>query len=155
MAPHLVRAQCTPKRPMDIRSFYFTHTHTHTHYKYRPHCWWFGRTRRKKRTNQYAEEKRWVFSFNVKGEYYYQCEKHFVKVMLIRPLHICAHTIPRSRVHASPYGMWYCATDVGLTRIGQKQQWLKGLKKREKKEELCPHPVTTKVWTHFKDASST
>ena len=36
------------------------------HYKY-VHYWrWIGRMRRKKMTDQYAEEKMWVFSFDLK-----------------------------------------------------------------------------------------
>ena len=43
-----------------------THTHTHTHYKYMHYWWWVGTMWRKKMTDQYAEEKRWVFSFDWK-----------------------------------------------------------------------------------------
>ena len=51
-----------------------THTQTHTHrhrdppakHKHSSHG--FNRNRRKKVINQYAEEKRWVFSFDLKEE---------------------------------------------------------------------------------------
>ena len=36
--------------------------HTHTHYKYMHYWWWVGRMRKKKTTNQYAKEKKWVFN---------------------------------------------------------------------------------------------
>ena len=48
-----------------------SHTHTlslfHTHYKY-THCWWWviNWYNEKKMTDQYAEERRWVFSFDLK-----------------------------------------------------------------------------------------
>ena len=47
-----------------------THTHTHTHYKNAiiTGDGLIGRMRRKKTTNQYAEEKRWVLSFDLKEE---------------------------------------------------------------------------------------
>ena len=38
-------------------------THTHTHYKYTHYWSQTGRFRRKKMTDQYAEEKRCVFQF--------------------------------------------------------------------------------------------
>ena len=42
-----------------------THTHahacTHTHYKYMHYWWWIGKT-----TDQYAEQKRWIFSFDLR-----------------------------------------------------------------------------------------
>ena len=78
MAPHLVTAQCAYK-DIWICSFLHTHAHTHstnthtlslslshTHYKYMLYWWWVGRMRRKKMTDHNAEEKRWVFSSNVR-----------------------------------------------------------------------------------------
>ena len=56
MAPHLVRAQ-GPYKDTRIHLFHHTHTHTHMHY-----WWWIG-----KMTDQYSEEKRWVFSFDLRG----------------------------------------------------------------------------------------
>ena len=44
-----------------------THIHTHTHsYQYMYYRWWVGRLKRKKIPDQYAEEKRWVFSFDLR-----------------------------------------------------------------------------------------
>ena len=67
MAVHLVRAQST-YTDKEICSFHHTHTHTHTHthYKYMHNWWWVGKMRRKKMTDQYAAEKRWVFSFDLR-----------------------------------------------------------------------------------------
>ena len=46
-----------------------THTHTHTHRKKHKHSsHGFDGNRGKKARNQYAEEKRWVFSFDLKEE---------------------------------------------------------------------------------------
>ena len=85
--PHLVRARSTYK-DIRIHSFHHTHMHTHnthihthtvththahthrctctctrahTHYKHMHYWWWVG-----KMTDQYAEEKRWVFSFDLR-----------------------------------------------------------------------------------------
>ena len=64
MVPHLKRALSAYKDIM-IRSFY--------HYTYM-HCWWcIGRLRRKKITDQYAEEKKWVFSFYLKERSVDEC----------------------------------------------------------------------------------
>ena len=72
MAPHLARAQSARK---DIGYAYFiththartharTHTHTHTHtHKIHVLLVVVG-TIRKKPTDQHAEEKRWIFSFD-------------------------------------------------------------------------------------------
>ena len=47
-------------------SFHHTHTYTLAHYKYMC-CWqWVGRMKRKKTADQYAEEKRWVFSSDLR-----------------------------------------------------------------------------------------
>ena len=47
-----------------------THTHTHTltltQYRYMHYWWWVGRMRRKKTTDQYAEEERWGFNFDLR-----------------------------------------------------------------------------------------
>ena len=71
MAPHLLRAQSVYK-DIRIHSFHHSHTHTraraprctytHTHYKYMYYWWWIGKT-----TDQYAEKKRWVFSFDFRN----------------------------------------------------------------------------------------
>ena len=50
-----------------------THMHTHmctytTNTCISDYWWWVGRMRRKKTTDQYAEEKRWVFSFDLRDE---------------------------------------------------------------------------------------
>ena len=63
-----------------IRIHFITHTHTprhthahtypdkHTHCKYMHYWWWIG-----KKTNQYAEEMRCVFSFDLKEESEDEC----------------------------------------------------------------------------------
>ena len=66
MAPHLVRAQSTYKNTR-IHSFHHTHTHTHT-LQIHALLVMGGRMRRKKTTDQHAEEKRWVSSFDLKKE---------------------------------------------------------------------------------------
>ena len=63
MAPHLVRAQSAYK-DIRVRSFYHTHTTNICMYG-------LGMgdglvERKKKITDQYAEEKRWVFSFDLR-----------------------------------------------------------------------------------------
>ena len=45
-----------------------THTHTHTLQKHKHSSHGFDGNRRKKARNQQAEEKRWVFSFDLKEE---------------------------------------------------------------------------------------
>ena len=40
--------------------------HIHTHYRYMHYWWWVGRMRRKKTTDQHAEEKRWVVNFDLR-----------------------------------------------------------------------------------------
>ena len=68
-APHLERAQSTYK---DIRICSFYHTHTHapnTHVTGDKLVEWEG----KKMTDQYAEEKRWVCSFELKEESEDEC----------------------------------------------------------------------------------
>ena len=58
------------------------HTHTHAHTKYMHYWWCVGRMRREKKgekmrkkhmADQYAEEKRWVFSFDSKEESKEEC----------------------------------------------------------------------------------
>ena len=90
MAPHLMRAQGAYKADKHARPTHahtstntpHTHTHTHTHahthtrthththtpqkHKHSNHG--FDGNRRKKARNQSAEEKRWVFSFDLKEE---------------------------------------------------------------------------------------
>ena len=52
-----------------------THAHarTHTTDKHMHYWRWVGRMRRKETTAQYAEEKRWVFSFGFKEESEDEC----------------------------------------------------------------------------------
>ena len=72
MAPHLVRAWSVYKG-LQISSFYHTHTHTHTLSLSLTHThthslsteFVVGRMRRKKMTSWFAEQKRWVFSFDL------------------------------------------------------------------------------------------
>ena len=45
-----------------------THTHARARYQHMHYWWWVGRMRRKKTTDQYTEEKRWVFSVDLKEE---------------------------------------------------------------------------------------
>ena len=81
MAPHLMRAQgaykadkhATPthvhthKHP-HTPTHTHTHPHTHTPQKHKHSSHGFDGNRRKKARNQKAEEKRWVFSFDLKEE---------------------------------------------------------------------------------------
>ena len=60
MVPHLVRAQSAYKN-IRIHTHTHAHAHTHTHNKHMLYWWLIG-----KMTDQYAEEKRWVFSFELK-----------------------------------------------------------------------------------------
>ena len=46
------------------KNTFITHAHTCTHYKYMHFWWWVGQMRTKEMTNQYAEERRWVSTFN-------------------------------------------------------------------------------------------
>ena len=68
MVPHLVGAQSAYKYIM-MHSLDHSLSHTHT---LQIHALlgigWKNRMRRKKRTHQHAEEKRWVFSFVLKEE---------------------------------------------------------------------------------------
>ena len=72
MAPHLERAQDAYKG-LHVHAFIThthiykdppppPHTHTHTHNKYMVTC---GRKEKREMRNQYAEEERWVFSFDL------------------------------------------------------------------------------------------
>ena len=84
MAPHVVRAQSTYK-DIRIRSL---HMHTHTHYKYMHFWWWVGQMRTKEMTNQYAEERRLVSTFNFDLEENEDTSNHaqvdcFSKCMLV------------------------------------------------------------------------
>ena len=63
--PYLIRAQSVYKnRDMLISSH--THTYTLAHCKYMCLWQWVGRKKRKKTADQYAEEKRWVFSSDLR-----------------------------------------------------------------------------------------
>ena len=79
MAPHLMRAQGAYKADTHVTS---THahtptntppTHTHTPQKHKHSSRGFDGNRRQKARNQYAEEKRWVFSFDMKEESVVAC----------------------------------------------------------------------------------
>ena len=59
---------CKTKSPEHLQvhknMFISSHMHTHTHYKCMHFWWWVGQMRTKETTSQYAEERRWVFTFN-------------------------------------------------------------------------------------------
>ena len=65
MAPHLVRTRSAYK---GIRILISYHTHTHTHYKIIHALLVMGWYNEKKTTDQYAEKKRWIFTFDLQEE---------------------------------------------------------------------------------------
>ena len=79
MAPHLMRAQgaykadkhATPTHAHTTNTLTHPHPHpphTHTPQKHKHSSHGFDGNRREKERNQNAEEKRWVFSFDLKEE---------------------------------------------------------------------------------------